>query len=187
MLWGAGADPVEFGLVASYNHPGSNVTGVALLGTDVSGKRLELLRKLVPSAGLVAAFVGADNQFTQNETRELQSAAHVLGVRLLILNVPTYSDIAAAFSAIIEQQAGALLLSANVIFQQERDQIISLASAMRYRLCSTIARRPQPVLFRAMALTLAAHYTKPAFMQGASSRAKSPLTSRSYSRPSSSS
>jgi putative tryptophan/tyrosine transport system substrate-binding protein len=94
----------------------------------VSGKRLELLRKLVPAAELVGAFVGADNQFTQNETRELQSAARVLGVRLLILNVTTYSDIAAAFSAIIEQQAGALLLSANIIFQQGRDQIISLAT-----------------------------------------------------------
>jgi putative ABC transport system substrate-binding protein len=126
---GAGADPVEFGLVASFNRPGGNVTGVALRGVDITGKRLELMRKLVPAAGLIGAFVGDPNdQFTQNETRELQSAARALGTRLLLLNVPTDSDIAAAFSVLIQQRAGALLLSANIIFQRARAQIISLAA-----------------------------------------------------------
>jgi len=126
---GAGADPVEFGLVASFNRPGGNVTGVALAGIEITSKRLELLRKLVPATALIGAFVGdANGQFTQNETRELQSAARALGTRLLILNVATDSDVAAAFSVMIEQQAGALLLSANIIFQQARAQIISLAA-----------------------------------------------------------
>jgi len=126
---GAGADPVEFGLVASFNRPGGNVTGVALQAIDIAGKRLELLRKLVPAAALIGAFVSnANSQFTQNETTELQSAARVLGERLLILNVATGSDVAAAFSVLIEQRAGALLLSANNLFQQARGQIISLAA-----------------------------------------------------------
>jgi putative tryptophan/tyrosine transport system substrate-binding protein len=127
---GGGGDLIEFGLVASYNHPGSNVTGVVLQVIDISAKRLELLRKLVPTADLIAAFVGgANSPFTRNETRELQSAASVLGARLLILNVvPTYGDVAAAFSAIIEHHAGALLLSASIVFQRVRDQIISLAA-----------------------------------------------------------
>jgi putative ABC transport system substrate-binding protein len=125
----AGADPVEFGLVASLNRPGGNVTGVAVLGIEITSKRLELLRKLVPAAGLIGAFVGgANDQFTQNETRELQSAARALGARLLILNVATDSDVAAAFLVLIEQRAGALLLSANIIFQRARAQIISLAA-----------------------------------------------------------
>jgi len=126
---GAGADPVEFGLVASLNRPGGNVTGVALQGIDITGKRLDLLRKLVPSAGLIGAFVGeANTQFTRNETRELQSAARVLGERLLILNVATESDVAAAFSVLIKQRAGALLISANNVFRRARGQIISLAA-----------------------------------------------------------
>ena len=126
---GAGADPVEFGLVASLNRPGGNVTGVALRGVDITGKRLELLRKLVPAAGLIGAFVGGANSLlARNETSELQSAARVLGERLLILNVATESDIAAAFSILIEQRAGALLLSASILFQRASHQIISLAA-----------------------------------------------------------
>src|SRR5262249_46056416 len=77
---GAGADPVEFGLVARLNRPGGNVTGIALRGVDITGKRLELLRKLVPAAGLIGAFVGGANSLlARDETRELQSAARVLG------------------------------------------------------------------------------------------------------------
>jgi putative tryptophan/tyrosine transport system substrate-binding protein len=97
----------------------------------------------VPAAGLIGAFVGGANpsdQFTQNETRELQSAARALGARSLILNVATDSDVAAAFSVLIEQRAGALLLSANIIFQRARAQIISLA-----------ARHAMPTMFWAAA------------------------------------
>jgi putative ABC transport system substrate-binding protein len=129
IVFTAGADPVEFGLVASLNRPGGNVTGVATLGVEVTAKRLELLHKLVPSAGLIGVFVGAANlQFTQDETRELQSAARVLGARLLILNVATENDVAAAFSVLNEKGAGALLLSANTVFQQARVEIILLAT-----------------------------------------------------------
>jgi putative tryptophan/tyrosine transport system substrate-binding protein len=125
----AGADPVDFGLVASFNRPGGNVTGVALRGIDITGKRLELLRKLVPAAGLIGVLVGdASSQFSRNETSELQSAARVLSERWLILNVAKESDVEAAFSVLIEQRAGALLLSANIVVQRARAQIISLAA-----------------------------------------------------------
>ncbi len=125
----AGGNPVEFGIVESLNRPGGNVTGIAMLGIDVTSKRLQLMSRLVPSAGLIAAFVGPKGrQFTEAETRDLQSAARVLGVPVLILNVETESGIAAAFETITAQKAGALLLSVSVRFQQAREHIIALAA-----------------------------------------------------------
>jgi putative tryptophan/tyrosine transport system substrate-binding protein len=84
----AGDDPVEFGLVASLNRPGGNLTGIVLLGTEIAGKRLELLHKAVPAAETIALFVGpADIPFNQTETRHMQSAARNLGLRLLVFNI----------------------------------------------------------------------------------------------------
>jgi putative ABC transport system substrate-binding protein len=125
----AGGNPVEFGVVESLNRPGGNVTGVAMLGIDVTSKRLQLMSQLMPSAGLIAVFVGPRGRpFTEAETRNLQSAARVLGVPVLILNVGTESDIAAAFETLTAQKARALLLSVSVRFQQAREHIIALAA-----------------------------------------------------------
>jgi putative tryptophan/tyrosine transport system substrate-binding protein len=125
----AGGNPVEFGVVESLSRPGGNVTGVAMLGIDVTSKRLQLISQLMPSAGLIAAFVGPQGRpFTEAETRNLQSAARVLGMPVLILNVGTESDIASAFETLTAQKAGALLLSVSVRFQQAREHIIALAA-----------------------------------------------------------
>jgi putative ABC transport system substrate-binding protein len=125
----AGGDPVEFGLVTSLNRPGGNITGVALLGIEITGKRLELLRKLVPTADLIGALVGRpEAPFTRNEVRDLQSAARILGMNVIILNVSTEGDVAEAVKKFAEQRVGAILLSSNLIFQQERSQIVLLAA-----------------------------------------------------------
>jgi putative ABC transport system substrate-binding protein len=125
----AGGDAVEFGLVASYNRPGGNLTGITLFGPDLSAKRLELLHKLVPAAASIAVLAGrADIQYTNAETRDLQSAARVLGVRLQVYNVVNKNEIAAAFAALIKQQAGAVLVSSSIAFFDARDEIISLAA-----------------------------------------------------------
>jgi putative tryptophan/tyrosine transport system substrate-binding protein len=124
----AGGDPVKFGIVESLNRPGGNVTGVANLGIDVTSKRLQLISQLVPSARLIAALVGPKGHpFFEAETRDLQSAAHTLGLPMLILNVGTESDLAPAFETLTAQRAGALLLSVGIFFQQTRKQIIALA------------------------------------------------------------
>jgi putative tryptophan/tyrosine transport system substrate-binding protein len=98
VVFGMAGDPVETGAVASLNRPGGNLTGVALLGSEIAGKRLELLHKLVPAANPIAVFEGLQTQdLTRVETRGLQSAARVLGLRLLVFNIQTENDIAAAF------------------------------------------------------------------------------------------
>jgi putative ABC transport system substrate-binding protein len=130
-----GVDPVGLGLVASLNRPGGNVTGVAALIVETAAKRLELLHKLVPAAESIAMLSGpADNSYagSQAETRNVQSAARTLGLRLLPFNATTDSEIEAAFATLVERQAGAVLVSGSLQLEPRYDQIMSLAA--RYAL-----------------------------------------------------
>ena len=123
------ADPVELGLVTSLNRPASNLTGAVSLGTEIAAKRLELLHKLVAATKSIALLAGpADSAYDRAEARNVQTAALALGLRLLLFNVTTDSEIAAAFATLIEQQAGAVLLSGSVPLGSRTDRIISLAA-----------------------------------------------------------
>jgi ABC-type uncharacterized transport system substrate-binding protein len=129
VVFSSGPDPVEIGLVASLNRPGGNLTGVAMLITAVMAKRLELLHELVPAAASIALLTNpADPVLVGAETRELQVAAGVLGVRLLVLKATTQTEIEAAFASLVEQRAGALLVSSNPNFSNRSDQIVALAA-----------------------------------------------------------
>jgi putative ABC transport system substrate-binding protein len=124
-----GTDPVEIGLVASINRPAGNLTGVAQLGSGMAAKRLALLHELVPAVSLIAILVDPANAVAVHaETRDLQSAARVLGVRVVVLHAGTADDIAAAFLRLIELRAGALLIGADTFFYAARDQIVALAA-----------------------------------------------------------
>jgi ABC-type uncharacterized transport system substrate-binding protein len=83
-------DPVKFGLVASLNRPGRNITGITLLGVEVVAKRLQLLHKVVPGATIFGVLANPTNpEQTASETREAQDAARALGLELLIVNAST--------------------------------------------------------------------------------------------------
>jgi putative ABC transport system substrate-binding protein len=113
----------------SLNRPTRNLTGVALLAAEIATKRLALLHGLVPAIASIAILVNPANpNYAQPETKDLQSAAHVLGARVLVLNGGTESEIAAAFATLVEQQVSALLMSADSYFRGARDQITSLAA-----------------------------------------------------------
>jgi putative tryptophan/tyrosine transport system substrate-binding protein len=129
IVFNMGSDPVALGLVTSLNRPTGNLTGVAILSADIASKRLALLHEVVPSIASIAMLVNPGNpNFFQAETKDLQSAARVLGVRVLVLNGRTESDIAAAFATLVEQQVSALLISADSLFYAARHQIMSLAA-----------------------------------------------------------
>jgi putative tryptophan/tyrosine transport system substrate-binding protein len=129
IIFGAGNDPVELGLVASLSRPGGNLTGVAVFGTQIAEKRLELLHKAVPSIESIALLVGpADNPLNQAEARDMASAARSLGLRLLIFNVTADTEITSVFATLVEHQAGAILVGVSVIVGVKRDQILSLAA-----------------------------------------------------------
>jgi putative tryptophan/tyrosine transport system substrate-binding protein len=135
-------DPVEVGVVASLNRPSGNLTGVAALGGELAAKRLELLHKLVPAADPIALLArSAGAELVQAETRAMQTAAGVLGVRLLVLSAATESEVAVAFATLLEQHAGALVMSSNVFSLAEHDQIISLAG--RYAVPTLFFARAQ--------------------------------------------
>jgi putative tryptophan/tyrosine transport system substrate-binding protein len=128
-----GADPVELGLVTSFNRPGGNLTGVAVLSAQLAAKRLELLREFVPSAKSIAYLVNSGNPaFVRVESELVQTAARVLGVDLLILSAGTSEEIDTAFQSLVQQQAGAVLPSGDALFGvSQRDELVTLAARHR--------------------------------------------------------
>jgi putative ABC transport system substrate-binding protein len=146
VVFGMLGDPVAQGVVASFNRPSCNLTGVTNVGAELAGKRLELLHKLAPTADLIAylsrAFPISDLP-GPGEGADLQSAARILGVGLLALRAASESEIAAAFATIVEQRAGALLISGGAFSAAAFDQIVSLAG--RYAVPTLFFTRDQVV------------------------------------------
>ena len=124
-----GNDPVELGVVASLNRPTGNLTGFTTVSAELTGKRLELLHQMVPAADTIAYLVPRlpGSLLIPAETKAMQSAASVLGVRPLVLSAVTESEIAAAFATMVEQHAGALVASSATRTLAEVDQILSFA------------------------------------------------------------
>jgi putative ABC transport system substrate-binding protein len=123
-----GIDPVEFGLVASFNHPGGNMTGVVGLQGDLTAKRIELLHEVLPKAAVVAFLVNPNNRFTETETRVLQDGAHSLGLELHVVRASTTSEIDTAFRTLAGLRPGALLVSADLVLLSKHEQLVALAA-----------------------------------------------------------
>jgi putative ABC transport system substrate-binding protein len=134
-----GSDPVNFGLVASLNRPGGNVTGITLAGAQTVAKRLGLLVELVPTAAVVGVLANPNNPITKEQLAELQTAVVALDRQILVLNATTESDFEAAFTALDQQHVAALLVAADPFFDDRRDQIVQLAA--RYRVPASYTRR----------------------------------------------
>jgi putative ABC transport system substrate-binding protein len=122
----ANGDPVAAGLVASLNRPGGNVTGVTIFGMMVAGKRLELLRQLMPKAGIIACLINPNNP--NREIDNVQTAARSLRQQILVLNANSDRDLDTAFATIAQQQVAALLVASDPFFFDRRDQLVALAA-----------------------------------------------------------
>jgi putative ABC transport system substrate-binding protein len=120
-------DPVTSGLVTSLNRPGGNATGVHIFQQVLEGKRLELLRGLVPAA-LIAVLLNPTNANFQTQLRGVQDAARALRQQVSILSASTERDIYAAFATVTQSGARALLVGSDPFFNSERDQVIALAA-----------------------------------------------------------
>jgi putative tryptophan/tyrosine transport system substrate-binding protein len=128
IVFETGGDPVRLGLVASLNRPGGNATGITQTNVEVAPKRLELLHELVPAAGVMALLVNpADPTIAEPYTRQLQAAAHTLGLDLQVLGVSTERDLDAAFAKLIELRAGGLLISPGAFFLSRIEQLAAWA------------------------------------------------------------
>jgi putative tryptophan/tyrosine transport system substrate-binding protein len=121
-------DPRKYGLVASLNRPGGNVTGVSWFSAELGPKRLALLHDLVPTATTVALLLNPNNAETARQPAELQDAARALGLQLVILHASSVGDFEDAFARIVENQIGALVVAADSFLASRREQITTLAA-----------------------------------------------------------
>jgi putative tryptophan/tyrosine transport system substrate-binding protein len=129
VVFAIGSDPVEFGLVASLNRPGGNVTGITWLGgPTLSAKRFELLHELVPTAMVIALLINPTNESAKAETRELEKAAGSLGLQLYLRYASTEIDISEAFESFAHQHVGALLVGTDALFLSRREEIAAMAA-----------------------------------------------------------
>ena len=121
-----GADPIAFGLVASLNRPGGNVTGVVSLGAGLAPKQLELLHELTPPATVKALLVNSANPSNELVVKELQLAAGTLGIKLHVIHVAAEQDLAAAFARLRELGAGGLVIPNEGLFLNRSEQLAAL-------------------------------------------------------------
>jgi putative ABC transport system substrate-binding protein len=122
-----GVDPVEAGLVASLNRPGGNLTGIATLNVELGPKRLELLHELVPKAKDIALLVNPTNPNAEIQTRDLQTAATSLGLKLHVLGASSERAFDAAFARMVEMRVGALVIGTGGPFIGRAEQLAELA------------------------------------------------------------
>ena len=128
IVFSVGGDPVELGLVASLARPGGNLTGFTILAVDLMPKQLELLSELVPEARVIALMINPNNAPTGLMMRDVQEAARRKGVQLPILKAVSESEIDAAFAALVQLQAGALVVGADPFLLTRREQFVALAA-----------------------------------------------------------
>ena len=127
IVFATGGDPVELGLVASLARPGGNLTGVTFIGVELWGKRVELISELVPETRALADLVNPNFPGAERNIKAVEEAARATGLQLRILRAATESEIDAAFTALAELQARALLVGAST-FLGQREQIVALAA-----------------------------------------------------------
>jgi len=120
-------DPVGTGLITTLAHPRGNITGLTNTAPDLSGKRLQLLKEMVPSASRVGLLWNSANPIVRQQLPETEAAARVLKTQLHMVAVHNADDFESALSAVREQQAGALVVIADVLTIQNRERIASLA------------------------------------------------------------
>src|SRR5262244_1521403 len=140
IIFGVGVDPVKFGLVASLNRPGGNLTGLTQLNIEMEAKRVQVLHELAPADTSMAMLINPTSQaYSEAATESARSAARVLGVRLLVLNASTPSGIEAVFRTLVAKRVKLLLVSGDSFLVAQRNQLVELAA--RYAVPALYHRR----------------------------------------------
>jgi putative ABC transport system substrate-binding protein len=131
IVFTSGFDPIQLGLVASFNRPGGNATGVSLLTTELGPKRLGLLRELLPKQGTIAFVVNANSGTTPYQIQEMQAAAQAVGQALLVVSVGSEEEVDKAFATMAERNVAAVLYAASLFFQVISQRLVALAAHYR--------------------------------------------------------
>src|SRR5262249_33996450 len=126
IVFAVGVDPIKFGLVESLNRPGGNLTGLTQLNIEMEAKRGQLLHELARSATSIALLINPTSPaYSEAATASAESAARILGLRLLVLNASTPSGIEAAFVTLAQEQAHLLLVSGDSFLVAQREQLVA--------------------------------------------------------------
>src|SRR5262249_34576185 len=129
IVFASGDGPVKVGLVAGLNRPGGNITGISFFNSvDLESKQLELLREVVPKAGMIGVLVDPTAAAAESQERDARVAARALGLQILTLNAGSERDFDAAFAAFAQQGAGAVLMAGSALFTGQRDRLVGLAA-----------------------------------------------------------
>jgi putative ABC transport system substrate-binding protein len=123
-----GADPVAFGLVASLNRPGGNVTGITLISGEIVSKRIAVLRDLLPGAKVLGVLMNSTTPSSEAESVAAERTAHTLGWQVKVLRVGKELDFDTAFQPLVRERVDALLVTTDPIFESQRHRIVALAA-----------------------------------------------------------
>jgi putative tryptophan/tyrosine transport system substrate-binding protein len=137
-----GGDPVAFGLVASLNRPGGNVTGISFLADTLVAKHVEILHEILPRAGSLGLIVNPSNANADPDVRQGQAAAKKVGLGLVVLKASNSSDLEAAFAKCAREKVAGLLVLADPAFNNQRELLLGLAA--RYALPAIYTIREFP-------------------------------------------
>jgi putative tryptophan/tyrosine transport system substrate-binding protein len=124
----AGTDPIDLGLVTNFRRPTANVTGLNVFAEVLTPKRQELLHELVPAAPVVAMLVDPTAAQTRSELRNVQAAADRIGQQVRIFNASSDREIDAALATIVDQRIGGLIVQTDQFFTVRRDQLVLLTT-----------------------------------------------------------
>jgi putative ABC transport system substrate-binding protein len=122
-----GRDPVELGFVESYNRPGGNLTGVSMLNDELVGKRLELLRELVPKAATIATLINPNNRNHASHVKTLEVVARAGGQQVIVIGASADGDFEPAFAILTKRRADALVINADPFLDSRQEQMVRLA------------------------------------------------------------
>jgi putative tryptophan/tyrosine transport system substrate-binding protein len=131
IVFATGADPVRDHLVASLSRPGGNLTGVSFLGSDLGGKKLELLRDLVPRASAIGVMENPNSAPSQSERMDVQTAARTAGQRVIVVATRSEQDFETAFTTLTRERAGGLLVTGDALFASRQAKLVTLAARHR--------------------------------------------------------
>ena len=132
IVFANGSDPVQYGLVASLNRPGGNITGISFIEAQLGPKRIQLLRLLNPKAAVIAVLVNPKNP-NAADAKNYEAAGRSLGVDIVFVNASTEQELKEAFDRAVEQRADALLVHVDALFNEQggETQIVVLAAQHR--------------------------------------------------------
>jgi putative ABC transport system substrate-binding protein len=128
IVFNTSADPVKLGLVASFNRPGGNATGVAFLSSELVGKQFELLHELLPKATVIGLLVNPTSSNTETQLRDVPVATQALGLQIVVQHASSDRDLDTAFAAFVQQRAGGLVIASDPFFYGQREQLAALAA-----------------------------------------------------------